>query len=68
MISYYLTRTKHLFPGPHKVHNLTAEHYPKQRQTVKLKWRPPSPINQNGRIVKFVIEYNADGDSVSTNI
>ena len=67
MISYYLTQTKHLFPEPHKVQDLRAEHYSAQRQRVELKWRPPSPINQNGRIIKFRIDYNAEGDSVSTD-
>ena len=65
--SSYLSRTNHLFPEPHKVQDLTAEHYSEQRQRVELRWRPPSPINQNGRIVKFVIDYNAEGDSVSTD-
>ena len=67
MISYYLTRTKHLFLEPHKVQDLRAEHYSAQRQRVELKWHPPSPIDQNGRIVKFVIDYNAEVDSVSTD-
>ena len=67
MISHYLTRTKHLFPEPHHVQKLRAEHYSEQRQRVEIKWSPPSPINQNGRIVKFMIDYNAEGDSVSTD-